>query len=79
MEARHTSTGNSYLDLRQKRAVPIEKKIKGSMMLIAARGLVGSWAKAQAIPATLVHVVQGILQPHRLPGAKPKRIYPLEM
>lgn len=49
------------------------------MMLIAARGLVGSWAKAQAIPATLVHVVQGILQPHRLPGAKPKRIYPLEM
>lgn len=46
------------------------------MMLIAARGLVGSWArwaKAQAIPATLVHVVQGILQPHRLPGAKPKR------
>ena len=25
-------------------------------------------AKAQAIPATLVHVVQGILQPHRLPA-----------
>ena len=44
MEARHTSTGNSYLDLRQKRAVPIEKKyqrLNDAHRRPWARGLVG--------------------------------------
>ena len=42
MEARHTSTGNSYLDLRQKRAVPIEKKSKAQW---CSSPPVGSWAR----------------------------------